>query len=75
MILENATLSSFIVTIFILFFIVIIRPFICNFTVSILKRIGASLIIGIFMQLIMIVCGIISKDKHYSLRDSSEIHA
>ncbi len=70
MILENATLSSFIVTIFILLFFLIIRPFICNYTVSILKRIGASLIIGIFMQLIMIVCGIISRDKHYSLRDS-----
>ncbi len=70
MILKNATLSSFIVTIFILFSIVIIRPFNCNFTVSILKRIGASLIIGIFMQLVMIVCGIISRDKHYSLSDS-----
>ncbi len=70
MILKNATLSSFIVTIFILFFIVIIRPFKCNYTVSILKRIGASLIIAIFMQLIMIVCGIISRDKHYSLGDS-----
>ncbi len=70
MILENATLSPFIVTIFILFFFIIIRSFNCNYTVSILKRIGASLIIGIFMQLIMIVCGIISRDKHYSLRDS-----
>ncbi len=70
MILENATLSPIIVTIFILFFFVIIRPFICKYTVSILKRIGASLIIGIFMQLIMIVCGIFSRDKHYSLGDS-----
>ncbi len=70
MILENATLSSFIVTIFILFFFLVIRPFNCKYPVSILKRIGASLIIAIFMQIIMIVCGIISRDKNYSLSNS-----
>ncbi len=42
MILENATLSPITVTIFILFLFVIIRPLNCKYTVSILKRIGAS---------------------------------
>ncbi len=67
-IIKNSILSPLIVTVFIAFFLLIIRKCVFKYAPSILKRIGASLMIVLFTQLIMIVCGIISRKQHYSLK-------
>ncbi len=69
-ILQNSILSPVIVTIFILFFLIFIRQCIFNRMPTFLKRIGASLIPIIIIQVIVIVVGIIPRNQYYSFRDS-----
>ncbi len=69
-ILQNSILSPLIVTIFILFFLIFIRQCIFKHMPTFFKRIGASLIPIIVIQVIVIVVGIISRNQYYSFRDS-----
>ncbi len=70
LIIKNSILSPLIVIIFILFFLFSIRKCISKYSPTSLKRIGISLILVTLIQFIMIACGIISRDEHYSLRDT-----
>ncbi len=62
--------AEIIVTIFILFLLIFIRQCIFNRMPTFLKRIGASLIPIIVIQVIVIVVGIISRNQYYSFRDA-----
>ena len=61
-ILQNSIISPLIVTIFILFFLTFFRQCIFKHMPTFLKRIGASLIPIIIIQVIVIVVGIISRN-------------
>ncbi len=62
-ILQNSIISPLIVTIFILFFLTFFRQCIFKHMPTFLKRIGASLIPIIIIQLIVLVVGIISRNQ------------
>ncbi len=68
-ILNNFILSPLIASIFILLYLTVIKQCV-QYRQTILKRMGASLIIVIFSHLIMIASDIISRNQPYSLKST-----